>query len=79
MNEKSICCNNAHLNITYDGGRVKWTNSLELLKEFVKTNLMVPGQWTSPGDQSRRFKSTRSDVCIAWYQKSKKPYYSKAK
>ncbi len=46
---------------------MKWTGSLELLKEFVEKNLIESGKWTSPNGASRRFKSCNSGLCLMWY------------
>ena len=62
--KESIRSNDAHLNISYDGGKVKWTGNFESLKDFVEKNLRELGEWTSQRDQ-HRFVS--SDLCITWY------------
>ncbi len=63
----NILNDSKYLYLSYDGKRVKWTGSLELLKEFVEKNLIESGKWTSPNGASRRFKSYNSDLCLTWY------------
>ncbi len=63
----NILNDSKHLYLSYDGKRVKWFGSLELLKEFVEKNLIESGKWTSPNGAFRRFKSYNSDLCLTWY------------
>ncbi len=40
--------------LTYDGERLKWTASYELLKVFVDQTIELKGKWTSPGGSSKK-------------------------
>ena len=66
-NLEAICSDNDYLHLTYDGKRIRWSNSFDLLKKFVKNVVKEPGKWTSPGGNSRRFISHTSDLSMTWY------------
>ena len=53
--------------ITYDGKRLKWTASYELLKIFVNQTIELKGKWTSPGGSSKKFICNGSDTTLTWY------------
>ena len=67
--KESIRSNDAHLNISYDGGKVKWTGNFESLKDFVERNLKQRGEWTLPEEQ---YRFVSSDLCITWYSGKQK-------
>ena len=52
--EESICRNDLYLNILFDGKRVKWIETFELLKEFVVNDLKESGKWTLPGTVAQK-------------------------
>ena len=53
--------------LTYDGKRLKWTASYELLKVFVDQTIELKGKWTSPGGSSKKFVCNGSDTTLTWY------------
>lgn len=53
--------------LLYDGKRMKWTNCFDSLKKFIKEIIGLSGKWTSPGGNSRKFKSTNADLTLTWY------------
>ena len=51
------------------GDRLAWKSSLDSLKSFVMCDLKQQGKWTSPGGNTKQFKSTNNNVIINWYSK----------
>ena len=54
-------------NLVYDGKRLKWNNNFGELQKFLKNIVGLNGKWTSPGGNSKKFKSSNSDLTITWY------------
>ena len=52
-----------------NGDRLTWTSDLESLKKFVEKDLQQQGKWTSPGGNSKQFKSDNNNLVINWYNK----------
>ena len=52
-----------------NGDRLTWTSDLESLKKFVGKDLQQQGKWTSPGGNSKQFKSDNNNLVINWYNK----------
>ena len=50
----------------YDGKRVRWTDSFEMLKIFTKYAIEQPGNWLSPGGKYKKFTSSNSDFIFTW-------------
>ena len=50
----------------YDGKRVRWTDSFEMLKIFTKYAIEQPGNWLSPGGKYKKFTSSNSDLIFTW-------------
>ena len=46
------------------GERLMWTGDLESLKKFVEKRLNQQEKWTSPGGNSKQFKSSNSWVSL---------------
>ena len=55
----------AHL--IYHGVRLKWTQDLCSLKNFIENVVGLKGLWKSPGGKSKQFTSTNFDLNIRWY------------
>ena len=53
--------------LTYDGTRIKWSQDLQLLKNFVENIVGLRGNWSSPGGKAKRFTSVNSDLIATWY------------
>ena len=53
--------------LVYDYDRVKWTQDLQLLKEFVEKVIGLTGYWKSPGGKSKQFRSFNLDFITTWY------------
>ena len=51
------------------GERLIWTSDLESLKKFVESCLQQQGKWTSPGGNTKQFKSCNNKLVITWYNK----------
>ena len=51
------------------GERLIWTSDLESLKKFVESCLQQQGKWTSPGGNTKQFKSYNNKLVITWYNK----------
>ena len=51
---------------TYDGKRIKWTDSFEILKTFVECAIGQTGKWLSPGGKYRKFASCNTDLTLTW-------------
>ena len=58
--------------LTYDGKFYRWNGSLDELKSFVEQQLKLHGSWTSPGGETKVFRSEESDFIIKWYGVSSK-------
>jgi hypothetical protein len=58
---------NDDCNLAYDGKRLKWNNNFDILQKFLKNIVGLNGKWTSPGGNSKKFKSSNSDLTITWY------------
>ena len=52
-----------------NGDRLTWKSDLESLKKFVEKDLQQQGKWTSPGGNSKQFKSDNNNLVINWYNK----------
>ncbi|CAB4014307.1 Hypothetical predicted protein, partial [Paramuricea clavata] len=50
----------------FDRKRIRWTDSLEMLKIFTKCAIAQTGIWSSPGGKYRRFTSSNSDLILSW-------------
>ena len=50
----------------YDGKRVRWTDSFEMLKIFTKYAIEQLGNWLSPGGKYKKFISSNSDLIFTW-------------
>ncbi|CAB3985512.1 Hypothetical predicted protein, partial [Paramuricea clavata] len=50
----------------YDGKRVRWTDSFEMLKIFTKHAIEQPDNWLSPGGKYKKFTSSNSDLIFTW-------------
>ena len=57
------------INMVYDGKRLKWINDLKSLKKIIEESFGLRGKWSSPGGDSKRFKSTNANLSITWYYK----------
>ena len=51
------------------GERLIWTSDLESLKKFVESCQQQQKKWTSPGGNTKQFKSCKNDLVITWYNK----------
>ena len=56
-----------YINLTYDGKRLKWVASYELLKKFVEETIALKGKWISPGGHARKFVCSGIDLSLTWY------------
>ena len=52
-----------------NGERLLWTSDLESLKNFVEKHLNLQGKWTSPGWNSKQFKSSSDNLIMTWYNR----------
>ena len=52
-----------------NGERLLWTSDLESLKNFVEKCLNLQGKWTSPGGNSKQFKSSSNNLIMTWYSR----------
>ena len=50
----------------YDGKRVRWTDSFEMLKIFTKHAIEQPSNWLSPGGKYKKFTTSNSDLIFTW-------------
>ena len=50
----------------YDGNRIKWTDSFEMLKLFIRCCVSQPGTWSAPGGKYKKFCSTNKDLTLTW-------------
>ncbi|CAB4040720.1 Hypothetical predicted protein, partial [Paramuricea clavata] len=55
--------------LCYDGTRIRWSGSFDMLKEFVESAIKLQGKWSSPGGNSKKFTCCSSDITITWYAK----------
>ena len=53
--------------LTYDGTRIKWSQDLQLLKNFVENIAGLRGNWSSPGGKAKQFRSSNLDFTLTWY------------
>ena len=63
----SIKSLNAKTVLVYEGARIKWTNDLESLKNFVENIIGLDGRWKSPGGKSKQFVSSDFDLVMTWH------------
>lgn len=61
-NREAICDLIKSSDLTYDGKRVRWTNSFEALMNFVEKVIEERGKWSSKVSSSRKFTSSVSDL-----------------
>lgn len=50
----------------YDRNRIKWTDSYDMLKIFMKCGIEQTGVWSSPGGKYKKFVSSNSDLVVSW-------------
>ena len=50
----------------YDGNRIKWTDTYEMLKLFIKCSVSQLGIWSAPGGKYKKFCSTNKDLSLTW-------------
>ena len=50
----------------YDGNRIKWRDSFEMLKLFIRCCVSQPGIWSTPGGKYKKFCSTNKDLTLTW-------------
>ena len=50
----------------YHGNRIKWTDSFEMLKLFIKCAIEQAGTWMSSGGKYKKFTSSSSDLILTW-------------
>jgi hypothetical protein len=50
----------------YRGNRIKWTDSFEMLKLFIKCAIEQAGIWMSSGGKYEKFTSSSSDLILTW-------------
>ena len=53
--------------LTYDETRIKWSQDLQLLKNFVENIVGLRGNWSSPGGKAKQFRSSNLDFTLTWY------------
>ena len=51
---------------TYNGNRIKWTDSFEMLRLFIECSIELPGTWSTPGGKYKKFTSSVSDLILTW-------------
>ena len=51
---------------SYDGKRIKWLDTLEMLKIFTKNVVGQLGNCLSPGGRYKKFVSSNSDLILTW-------------
>ena len=51
-----------NLNLSYDGIRLKWNNTLKELQEFFQNTVGLNGKWISPGGHGQKFKTLALDM-----------------
>ena len=52
--------------LIYDGKRIKWIDSFEMLKIFVKCAIGQSGNWLSSGGKYKKFTSRNTDLILTW-------------
>ena len=55
-------------NLLLKGERLIWTSDLETLKKFVEGLIKQYGKWSSPGGETKTFKSDNNRLTITWYR-----------
>ena len=51
----------------YDGNRIKWTDSFEMLKLFTRCCVSQPACiWSAPGGKYKKFCNTNKDPTFTW-------------
>ena len=50
----------------YDGNRIKWTDTYEMLRLFIKCGVCQPGIWSAPGGKYKKFCSTNKNLSLTW-------------
>ena len=63
------------INLSYDGTRIRWSGSFDMLKEFVESAIKLRGKWSSPGGNSKKFTFYSSDITITWYAKKQNTHF----
>ena len=53
---------------TNDGKRIKWSDTFEMLKLFIKCCVNETGVWSAPGGKYKKFCSrpTSTDLALSW-------------
>ena len=51
---------------TYDGKRIKWIDSFEMLTIFVKCAIGQSGNWLSSGGKYKKFTSCSTNLILTW-------------
>ena len=54
----------------YDGNRIKWTDTYEMLRLFIKCGVSQPGIWSAPGGKYKKFCSNNKDLTVTWNYES---------
>ena len=52
-----------------NGERLLWPSNLESLKNFVEKRFNLQGKWSSPGGNSKQFKSSSNNLIMTWYNR----------
>ena len=63
----SIKSLNVKIFLVYEETRIKWTNDLKSLKNFVENIIGLVGRWKSPGGKSKQFVSSDFDLVMTWH------------
>ena len=67
INTNAIKLLNNQNYLVYDGIRVKWTNDLCSLQNFIEIVVGLTGKWNSPGGTAKRFTDSNSKFIMTWY------------
>jgi hypothetical protein len=51
---------------TNDGKIIKWSDTFEMLKLFIKCCVNETGVWSAPGGKYKKFCSTSTDLALSW-------------
>jgi hypothetical protein len=51
---------------TNDGKRIKWSDTFEMLKLYIKCCVNETGVWSAPGGKYKKFCSTSTDLALSW-------------
>jgi hypothetical protein len=51
---------------TNDGKRMKWSDTFEMFKLFIKCCVNETGVWSAPGGKYNKFCSTSTDLALSW-------------